>query len=191
VLHEPWEQIGRRQNDPFRLFRRREQFDENLGELKALEKIARKKGDRMQRHLPMVYGFIQTDLGEGLVADMITDADGSPSMTLKGHLWEHGYTEACKVALEEFWRFLISEKILVRDPDPHNILLQKNGSGNLTAYLVDGFGRSEFFPLVEWFSKLAERKLRKREARMYMRIRKHLKEIETGKPLSGKGMVQR
>lgn len=191
ILHEDWRQINRRLNDPLKYFRSRTHFHENRIEAKELAKIVRKCGPRMRQHFPQSYGFCETDLGSALITDFIQDSDGTPAHTLKSYIWKHGYTDKARKAIEAFWSFLLSEAIIVRDPDPYNICLAQLADGNLQAYLVDGYGRSDFLPFVELVPYLTRKKLAKRKARFDRQLREHLKDIENGRPLKGKGAVDR
>src|SRR5690606_22111213 len=67
VLHEPWKEIDRRKKDPLRHVRRRRNYDENRQEWFELRKLERKLNSKVALHFPKQYGFVKTDLGEGLV----------------------------------------------------------------------------------------------------------------------------
>lgn len=189
VLHEPWQTIERRLNDPLRAIRRRRNYDENLSEWIELKKLESKLGKDHSLHFPRAYELVETNLGDGLVADLICDFDGSLSHTLKSYLWEHAaVTPECATAIDEFWTFLKDRKLIVRDPFPHNLMVQRvNAEGQLRILLIDGFGSSDFLPFSKIISSLRNRKLDGRRKRMQRQIDKHLKEIAQGDALKGKG----
>jgi hypothetical protein len=189
VLHEPWRQINRRLNDPLRHVRPRRHYDENRSEYRELRKLQRKLGTAMTEHFPQVHGLVKTDLGEGLVVDRILDSDGQTSITLKNHIWLHGLDDACLRALEKFWSFLIRHRVMVRDPMPHNLVVQKTGEGQLRVVMIDGFGSSDLFPFRAWVSSLAEKKLASRRRRMQRQIDRHLQAKQEGKRPSDQGMM--
>lgn len=191
VLHEDWREINRRKNDPLRIFRSKAHFHENLTEAKELKKIEKRCGSHLVKHFPRSHGFVATDLGEGLVVDFIRDHDGRPAQTLKSYIWEHGYDRKSRTAIEEFWTFLFDHAVIVRDPDPYNICLAEDANGTLTAYLIDGYGRSDFLPFVEWFPNKTRKKLSKRRARFNRSVDRILEMIAAGLDLSGKGVVRR
>ena len=139
----------------------------------------------------MLYGWAHTDKGEGIVTDFICDHDGLPAQTIKSYLWEHGLDDQCSKAINVFWAFLFERAIIVRDPDPYNICLAQSKDGELTAYLVDGYGRSNFLPLVEWFPAMTRKKLTKRRARFDRSIQRILELVEAERPMTGKGAVRR
>jgi hypothetical protein len=193
VLHEPWQQIERRLKDPLRAIRKRHNFDENLGEWIELKKLEAKLGPELTLHFPRADKMVTTNLGEGLVASFIRDYDGKPSLTLKSYLWEvGGLTQKCKRALDQFWLFLKDKKLLVRDPFPHNLMVQRhNKAGELRIVQIDGFGSSDFLPFSRWFTYSRNRKLDGRRCRMQRQIDKHLEDIQQGNPPEGKGIIQR
>lgn len=190
ILHEPWEQIDRRLRDPLRHLRRRRNYDENQSEYIELKKLADKLGNLHQRHFPGTYGFCETDLGQGLVVDRICDSDGATSPTLKTYLWLKGWTEEVATAVDRYWDFLKEQKVMVRDPFPHNLLVQDRGPGEgLRIVQIDGFGSSDFLPFSRWFKGLRDRKLDGRRQRMERQLEKHLADIEAGRKPKGKGIT--
>lgn len=190
VLHEPWQQINRRLNDPFRHLRGRRHFDENRSESHELRRLRRRLGALMELHFPELHGLVDTDLGEGLVVQRIRDEDGKTSITLKNYIWLYGFDEACVAALDEFWAFLFEHKVAVRDPMPHNLVMQRRPGNCLRVVMIDGFGSSDFLPFRRWIPSLAVRKLQSRRNRMERRIRRELDAKQQGKTPSREGMAQ-
>ncbi|MGJ8653975.1 MAG: YrbL family protein [Opitutaceae bacterium] len=189
VLHEPWQTIERRLKDPLRAIRRRRNYDENLSEWIELKKLESKLGEDHSRHFPRVYDLVETNLGDGLVADLIRDFDGTLSHTLKSYLWEHcEVTPECAAAIDEFWAFLKERRLIVRDPFPHNLMVQRvDETGRLRILQIDGFGSSDFLPFSKMITSLRNKKLDGRRKRMQRQVDKHLKEISKGNALKGKG----
>ena len=190
VLHEPWQQINRRLNDPFRHFRSRRHFDENRSEAHELERLQRRLGGLMAVHFPKLHGLVDTDLGEGLVVERVSDQDGKTSITLKNYLWLHGLDGACTAALDEFWAFLFEHRVAVRDPMPHNLAMQRLPDNRLRVVMIDGFGSSDFLPFRYWIPSLAVRKLQSRRNRTERRIKRELDAKQQGKTPSQEGMAQ-
>ena len=182
VLHEPWKEINRRLNDPFRWVRPRRHFDENRGELHELTKLRRKLGPLLTRHFPTAHGLVETDLGEGLVVDRIVDEDGQTSLTLTNHLWLNSLDAACQEALEEFWDFLLEHRIMVRDPLPRNLVVQlRDGAARPRIVMIDGFGSSDLLPFRSWFAGAAAHKLASRRRRSERSIARTLEQAHAGR----------
>jgi hypothetical protein len=191
VLHEPWRLISRRLNDPLRHLRPRRHFDENRGELHELARLKRRLGPLLTTHFPAAHGLVETDLGEGLVVDRILDADGRTALTLKNHLWLYGLEPDCKAALDDFWRFLLMHRVMVRDPHPHNIVVQhRGGGGGLRIVMIDGFGSSDLLPFRAWFAGPAARKLASRRRRTERRIGHELAQRSAGHSPTAEGMLR-
>jgi len=189
ILHQPWREIERRQRDPLRYFRRRRNYDENLAELLELQKLEAKLGAAMAEHFPICHGFVETDLGEGLAVEQIQDYDGSTSISLKAYLWTDGWNPQIKETVDHFWNFLKENGVLVRDPFPHNLLVQRlNPEGALRIKQIDGFGASDFLPFSRILSKYRNRKLDGRRKRMQRQITKQLERIKRGEEPKGKGL---
>ena len=80
-------------------------FDDNREEYLVMKQLRRTYGEPIFRHISRCFGFVDTDLGKGLVSELIRDHDGAISQTLKKYLWDHGLTEACQVAINDLCRF--------------------------------------------------------------------------------------
>lgn len=190
VLHEPWQEINRRLNDPFRLVRPRWHYDENRSELRELLRLKRRLGPLHGIHFPEPYGLVETDLDEGLVVERVFDNDGQTSLTLKNYLWLYGLDKKCAEALEVFWSFLVKHSVAVRDPMPHNLVVQQNDDERLRIVMIDGFGSSDFLPFRYWVPALAARKLESRRRRMERRIQRELEAKRRGQVPSAEGMAK-
>jgi hypothetical protein len=121
-------------------------YDNNADELKELSKLQRKLGeDRMMRHFPRLHGMAPTDLGPGLVTDLVRDADGRISQTLRELLVEGRDLREFRAAYDSFGRFLIEHGIVTRDLLDHNLVVRQGADGARTFFLIDGFGDSAWF----------------------------------------------
>lgn len=117
-------------------------FDDNREEQRVLTVLWRRHGALLGAHLPRCHGFVDTDLGPGLVTELIRDADGAISQTLKKVLWDQGLTPSCSRAVGVLGRFWIEQRIPSRDLLPHNIVAQRGADGGLRRLVViDGLGR--------------------------------------------------
>ncbi|MGI9295267.1 MAG: YrbL family protein [Pseudomonadales bacterium] len=109
------------------------------------------------QHIPKLYGVVQTNLGDGVVYDLIRDYDGEVSKTLAHYLTsETDIEEARRIvaALQEFRDYLLSQHIMVRDPNATNFALQKYNQDKVRLVLIDGIGNANFAPMfnqLNWF----------------------------------------
>ncbi|MCH2207204.1 MAG: YrbL family protein [Lentisphaerales bacterium] len=112
--------------------------------------------------LPKFHGKEKTNLGEGVVFDLIRDEDGSVSKTLEYYL-EEGTQEVAQEniinALDDLKEYLLQELILTMTLKPKNIIYQKykNGSGKLI--IIDNIGTSDFIPICKFSNTLAKQKI--------------------------------
>ena len=139
-------------------------FDDNLRELKSFRDLER-HGEAVWDHFPRCYGIQQTDRGPGIVTDLIRDAEGQISRTVRQYVKAEGKTPELLEALSEFLEFLKEHRVVTRDILDHNLVVAQR-SDKLTIYLIDGFGSSDFLPLPKKLSKKIERKS-KRFAKRY------------------------
>jgi hypothetical protein len=100
--------------------------------------LLRRLGLPWPRHLPACYGMDTTDVGVGLVVELVADADGSPAASLARHVGVHGLDARCRRALKDLRRFLVQRCVILRDVRPDNILLREDRDGTLVAVIVDG-----------------------------------------------------
>ncbi len=142
----------------------RRKYDNNAHEMKILEDLFRRLGPEMKQHFPVSYGMQSTDLGPGLVLDLIRDQDGGISRSIR-EMVTNGYPlEELKSAFDEFSIFLFENVVLTRNLHDHNLVVQHREDGTWRLYLIDGFGDSAWLPLARWFRPIGRSKVRSRIA---------------------------
>jgi hypothetical protein len=105
-------------------------------------------------------GLVLTDMGIGMLVELIGDSKGNPGPTL-WHLYKDGRLESFLVDLNDFARRMFAWGIRANDINVSNIVLgQRNGQRQFV--LVDGLGDSHLIPMRSWFKVLNERSLHKR-----------------------------
>lgn len=132
-------------------------FDDNKRELKSFRELE-KKGEIVWNHFPRCYGIQPTSRGDGMVTDLIRDADGNVSKTVRQYVKAIGKTPELLDALDEFFNLFRLQLIITRDVLDHNLVVQA-GIGGLTVYMIDGFGSSEVIPLSLWIKWVGRRKV--------------------------------
>jgi hypothetical protein len=184
-------EILRRQAPPWGRFRSRAVFDENMADSRFARRLQRRLGERAFKHIPRVHDFIETDLGPGLVFDLVRDADGRVSLSGKGFIVENGITAAVREALEKLKRFFLENRILIRDPFPHNFAFRKNADGGVKIYAIDGFGSGTFLPLVSLFPPAGRRYTEKKFRRLEKGMERTLRCRVANVPMKPKGFLLR
>lgn len=146
-------------------------FDDNQEEFDVMEAIDKRLGNAAYAVVSRCYGFEPTDLGRGLTSELIRDADGRISRTLKQHIWDAGLHQNLQAAIERFADQWVLLGIPSRDLLVHNIVVQC-GAGDAIDRLVviDGLGSASAWP-EKWRSNTMRRARSKRKIdNLYRRI---------------------
>lgn len=165
-------------------------FDDNREEFAVISALARHPGEAAFEHVSRCYGFEDTDLGPGLVLELVRDADGRISETLKAQIWFDGYTPDCREAVEAFctrWREL---QIPSRDLLLHNILVQRDARGRIRRLVViDGLGSPNILPFTWLPATARQRKVERKIANLHLRIEQTLAKKARGEKPGKHGMA--
>ena len=136
--------------------------DENHQDWKTLAGLGATVEERVWRHVPRLHGWVETDLGRGLVVDLVRDADGLISRSFLAYIWENGFDDAACRAVDELVGFWEEGAIPSRSLGLHNMAARRDADGSLRLVVVDGLGSTEFFPLSFLLSSYARRRARRR-----------------------------
>lgn len=139
----------------------RREYDNNAHEKAILEKLARQIGPQVSEHLPVSYGMAETDLGPGLVLDLIRDHDGQIARSLRELISRGLPLDAFRSAFEDMGAFFIDHVVLTRALLDHNLVAQDRGGGVWHMYMIDGFGDTAWLPLTRWIRPLGRAKIRR------------------------------
>lgn len=164
-------------------------FDDNLEEYRVLSRFKKKYGDSAFQHITHCYGFEDTDLGKGLVSELVCDHDGEVSKNIKQYIWYEGVTESFQVAFEQFCEFWVTMGLPSRSLLIHNIMVQKSSATDVARLVVvDGLGYAgilpEFLLPKSFFIRKAERKV----LDLRNRMGRYIKDCESGKQPTYVGM---
>ncbi|EUC70043.1 hypothetical protein Y017_11535 [Alcanivorax sp. 97CO-5] len=150
-------------------------FDDNREEHRVMSMLQRRNGDVLHQHVSRCYGTVQTDMGAGLVSELIRDGDGAVSQTLKKVIWDEGMSRASQQAVNTLADFWMRYCIPSRDLLLHNIVVQRGGDGEiLRLVVIDGLGSAGLVPLQRLPALLQRKKTRKKVANLHHRIQQLL-----------------
>ncbi|MDQ8209173.1 YrbL family protein [Coraliomargarita sp. SDUM461003] len=155
----------------YRRFRRSYHFDENLAELRQINKIQDRAGVTCLC-LPSVEGIVETDLGPGLIVELITDANGRISRTAGEHVKLFGYTTEVESTLHNLRNSMIQHNIQIKDPGTRNIVFQKREDQTLRAVIIDGLGTPTILPIDRLSPKLSIMRIDAKISKIVRRLRK-------------------
>ena len=149
-------------------------FDDNLEEFGVMAALDRSFGDAIYRNVSRCHGFVATDMGQGLVSELIRNTDGSIAETLKKYIWDHGFDQRCRPAVEALCRLWTTLAIPSRDLLLHNIVVQRSGEEIERLVVIDGLGSAGVIPF-HWLPRAVRRQKAKRKVHnLYDRIDKLL-----------------
>lgn len=122
-------------------------FDESLKEFSLMQELDARIGEPLYRVVSRNYGFIDTDMGQGLCSELIRNADGRISRSVMQYVWENGITPTLERALARFEEAWIPLPIPTRDLLLHNVVAQCDAQGEIVRLVViDGLGSSGLIP---------------------------------------------
>lgn len=122
-------------------------FDDSREEYEVMQNIDSRLGEAAYRVVSRCFGFEATDLGAGLVSELIRDGDGRISRTLKQHIWDNGYYSSLRMAVARFGNEWATLGVPSRDLLVHNIVVQCAADGDIARLVViDGLGSASAWP---------------------------------------------
>ena len=158
-------------------------FDDNSQDARTLTHLHRSIGPSLASVVPRFLGWIDTDVGAGIMVDLIRDAGGAIATPLKQYIWEQGMTPALHCALEQFERYWIDHAVPSRDLLLHNVVVATVPGPCVRLVVIDGLGNSDLLPFARMVPALARRKSTRKVANLRVRIEKLLTtKVDGGDP---------
>ena len=140
----------------------RREYDNNAHEKRVLEQLERRIGPAMASHLPRCYGMAETDLGPGLVLDLVRDDDGAISRSIR-ELITVGYDlSKLRRSFDDFGRFLAEHLVITRGLLDHNLVVAMRGGEPGPIFMIDGLGDPAWLPLSRWIPALGRARIARR-----------------------------
>ena len=149
----------------------RREYDNNADELKELRLLEAKLGrSAMSKHFPCEYGMHATDLGPGLVLDLIRDNDGGISRSIRELITNGLPLSSLRSAFESFGKFLLAHHLVTRQLLDHNIAASQQSDGGWNLYLIDGLGDRAWLSPSRWIKPFARHRIQKNLDRAWARF---------------------
>lgn len=131
-------------------------------------------------HLYKFYGRCNTNFGPGGVYELVRDYDGHVSVTLDAHLKNEPEnplqpSEVIRL-LNELYEHLLKYRIIICDPAPHNLMVQKVSPRKNRLVIIDGIGNPQFIKSADVLTPFAHRTIRKKW-NTYVKINPVLDEV--------------
>ena len=106
------------------------------------------------RFLQKIVGFVETDMGMGLVVEAVRAADGSSAPTVAALAAEGALDEVRLAALDRFLDEMVNSPVIVADLNPFNVVYGRGADGVDHFVLIDGIGHKNLIPLERMSARL-------------------------------------
>jgi len=144
--------------------------DQTLRDIKFYRKLGRHTVSE-NHHIPGFYGLCDTNLGEGMVVDLIRNYDGEISRPLNWYLAQGVPIEEFDAHLEELKQSFLQNLIIFNhDMTIGNLLFQKSSSRSARLVAIDGLGDVVALDWLNRFPFLVRRKIERRWGRFMARV---------------------
>ena len=139
-------------------------------DLKFYRKL-KKRGIKGIPHLPDFHGLCETNLGRGIVVNLIRNYDGEISRPLNWYLAQGVPIEEFEQCLEELKQSFLQNLIIFNhDMTIDNLLFQKPSSRTARLVVIDGLGDVDAIEWFDYFPFLVRRKISRRWKRFIEHI---------------------
>ena len=124
-------------------------------------------------HMQTILGFVETDLGMGLVCRCVRGKGGELAPTLRSVVLEGRFDQSARRHLEEFFAWLLDSPLIVSDLNLGNIVYGHDPEKGALFVVVDGIGDKNLIPL----SSLSRRLNKMAKQRRIRRLRAEVKSL--------------
>ncbi|WP_171036139.1 MULTISPECIES: YrbL family protein [unclassified Pseudoalteromonas] len=111
--------------------------------------------------LARYHGTVHTNIGTGYVFDLVIDANNQPAKTLE-HYLNQPNSEALAEPLLNLKDYLLHNLVITKEIKPRNIACVNNNGTIERCVVVDDIGNTEFFPISNYVSSSAKRKINRK-----------------------------
>lgn len=137
-----------------------------------------KTRDYIGEYLPQFYdNLVETNMGNGLIVELIKDGNGSVSPTLREYLKKNSLiTSDMRLQFDKFFELLVKHNIFLFDINNfNNFVVRTDKEFNCKIFYIDikSLNKTKsFIPLDVWFKSFARAKLKRRIKRVNEKINK-------------------
>jgi len=138
--------------------------DSESNKEKKYYKILKKKNISWDM-LTKYHGTIETNLGEGLIFDLVRDYNGEVSKVLQYYLLTEERTQSIMnpvLLLQGLKQYQLSNNIIIKDLNAKNIMYQKTSQTEGKLVVIDGVMNNDFLPFSSYISYFSKRKINRR-----------------------------
>lgn len=154
---------------------RESKFGQNIQEYKYYKKLEERGIDWSR--IARCQGWVETNLGKGLVFDFVCDPDGAPSIRFQEYMERYGLDRRIKVELESLKEYLLANNVVMCDLKTTNLLCQ-NVNGNPFIKIIDGVGNRDYIKFSNWFPFWGKKKIERHWGRFEVRLNMLMAELD-------------
>lgn len=159
-----------------KLEKKKQKSKSNLWEARYYGEIVKRHGE--VAGVIRVLGFVETNMGQGLMVEAVRNADGTLSRPISDLVdnpekTRHWPPEKVFDAVKALTDRLLSLDIRLFDLNMGNIVLREDEKGVFTAFAIDlkgPYDNKEHIPLSSWLSFFARRKMKRRSEKLLRRL---------------------
>ena len=132
-------------------------------------------------HLAAFHGQVETNLGPGIMFDLITNPDGELSTTLGACIRGGTPIQTFEAEFKKIFDYMVKEGIIVGDFNESNILVQQRKDGSRHLVIIDGVGNSDFIKLADYSKSFRNKKLHRKWGFLMRQLGRFEKMAKAGK----------
>ena len=133
-------------------------------------------GRRAAPFAQKITGFVETDLGLGLVMEAVLDEHGNLAPTLASLVYGKEIGDGLRAEVNEFLEELVESDLIIADLNPENIVRGAMPGGGHRFVVIDGLGMSTILPfkLIPAINRASKRK---RAAALWKRLERFSRSV--------------
>lgn len=121
-------------------------------------------------YLPAFWGFVDTNLGIGMMVEKITGANGEIAPTQHNYILRYGLSDELIAETHALIDELEAARIVAYDLTPRNIVVGENTVGKRQLVLVDGISENTLFRAKTHFPFIYRRWIAKKRAELIVEM---------------------
>ncbi len=138
----------------------------------------RRRGMTNFNHIPRYYGKIDTNLGRGMMFDLVSDFDGRVSRSLWDYFQQGVPLSEFYPYLEELKQYMLDNLVVFSvDMGRFNVLFQRVSESSARLVVIDGLGNHTAMNWLDIVPSLARRKINRRWQRFITRLQRYSDEV--------------
>lgn len=124
----------------------------------------------LSRHIQEIVGFVETDLGYGVVSRAVCGRDGNLAPSLRDIVLAGRFTDATRADLEEFYAWMLASPVVLGDVHIGNLVYGYEADRGDYFAVIDGIGDKNLIP----FNSISQRLNRRSKLRRIARINRQI-----------------